>query len=150
MYWNELSARLEMEYRKLDGLELGGLLDPFPRTKEDFAETAGKREHTTGDTVDVAVRIFSTGQPWPELCNDELYFLEQRLFYGWMLASMFAITGTQPKKTGAPTDEWAESEQAILEWLLIDCWRPCGCLLWLDTQVERYVVIAAAFRREQQ
>lgn len=150
MPWADLTVRLEMEWRKLDGSTLLGLLDPFPHTKEEFAETTSKRESTTSGRIDTAAREFASNKSWPKLSNDEIYFLEQRLYYAWLLANVFAATGTRPQKTGVPTDELAENEQAALEWLLIDCWPALGCSMWLDTQVERYAVLAAASQCVQQ
>jgi len=134
--WQELANGLETEWRRLEGVELIESSPLLWQTRDDLIEQARQREAATRDVVDAAVRVFARGWHWPELSDDEKYFLKMRLHFAWRLAQSFV-----PMKASAPQDPSApktlsENALAMLEWLLIDLWPSLSFPIWIETQVQ--------------
>jgi hypothetical protein len=89
---------------------------PLPSDQlRDFVSEAHREHHSE---VDRAILEFAASGCWPSYANDYAYFLAIRLeFANYILIDL--ISGPVPPPQ-AP-------REAILRWLLIDCWMIHGC-----------------------
>ena len=149
MTWEDIANHLEPQWRRFDGSDLPELLTQLPNTDEDFARRAEKLELPSRERIDTVVRQSATASQWPELSSTDQYFVEKRLFYGWMLATNFAASEMQSKMTFVPKFRSKTTLPAALEWLLIDSWVPFGLLMWIHAETFRYYGIVGGTSRGQ-
>ena len=129
MNWNNLTKQLETEWRRFEAAE--SETSHFDAS-ESSPEQSIERESRARSAVDAAIREFARTETWPELSRDERYFLQQRLYYGWLL-----IDSLSPSESGArmflmnPENNGAEN---AFEWLLIVVWPMLGIPMWLEAR----------------
>lgn len=141
MNWEQLAKKVEDEWRRFEGVELDHIVSFLIRSDEDRLQQSRVREQHTRPVVDAAVRLFIKDGAWPSLSHDERYFLQKRLYYGWLLMDNFSSDDSVPKGVSPKTSPAGLSD--ILEWLLIDLWRSLGLPLWLEAQTQYYNGCAA-------
>ena len=136
--WQDLADGLEIEWRRLENVELVETSPLLWHSRDDLIEQARLREHPTRDVVDAAVRVFSRGWHWPELSNDEKYFLKVRLHFAWHLAESFVPPKPSASRRKSAVEGLPETALGMLEWLLIDLWPSLSFPIWMETQVQSY------------
>ena len=137
IYWNNMAERLGAELRRFERDEWNEPLAMVLSSSDQLLQRAKEREQSTRAVIDAAIRVFAQGMPWPELSDDERFFLARRLHYGLLLAESFSPErASHAELHGASLFE--DDERAILEWLLIDLWSTLGFPIWLETQVQYY------------
>jgi hypothetical protein len=127
MNWNNLTKQLEAEWRRFEAAE-------SEASHFDANDPSIERESRARSAVDAAIREFARTKTWPELSRDERYFLQQRLYYGWLL-----MDSLSPSESGSrmflmnPENNGAED---AFEWLLIEVWPMLGIPMWLEAQAQ--------------
>jgi hypothetical protein len=136
--WQELADGLEIEWRRLEDVELVKSSAWLWKTCDDLIERARQREEPTRGVLDAAVRVFARGWHWPELSSDEKYFLKMRLQFAWQLAKSFVpLKSAAPRSPAAPKP-LSEQARSMLEWLLIDLWPSLSFPIWMELQIQTH------------
>ncbi|HHY87032.1 MAG TPA: hypothetical protein GYA07_16085 [Verrucomicrobia bacterium] len=141
MSWRKFAQQLEAEWRRWTPPELEAV-NPFARDPDDLMQQFKERERHSRPMVDAAIRIFVRGGGWPEMSDDERFFLYKRLYYAWLLLDSFSLEETESRKFISPRREQDPSE--VLEWALIDVWPSLGLPLCLEAQAQYYSGCIAA------
>src|SRR5215471_12042557 len=125
MNWLNLTKQLETEWRRFEAV--GGQSHFY--ANELSLEKSIECESRVRPAVDTAIREFARSKTWPELSADERYFLQQRLYYGWLL-----MDSLSPAQSGALmflTNPEDNGDEDAFEWLLIEVWPALGIPAWL-------------------
>jgi hypothetical protein len=127
MTWQECSLLLHNEWKRLDGQPLGVLIRETGERLNEMAPKAATAEQSRRVTLEAAIEKFASERAWPDLPGAELYLLEQRLFYGYMLAFFFA----RHEDKFVPNLPALATDAERIKWLLVDCWNDFGCQIWI-------------------
>ena len=125
MNWHNLTTQLETEWRRLEAVD-------SEQSHFDASERSLEREGRVRPAVDAAIREFTRTKTWPDLSHEERYFLQQRLYYSWLLMDSLSPSGARMFLTN-PEDNGAEDAFA---WLLIEVWPMLGVPMWLESQTQ--------------
>ena len=135
--WQRLANHLKAEWRRFEDAELVDPFSLFLQPSEHQIEKVRQRELPTRAVVDAAVRGYVRGWPWPDLSDDEKFFLKTRLHFAWRMAESFFPE--KAKERFFLPEPLGEDTQRVLEWLLIDVWPSLSFPIWLETQFHYYV-----------
>jgi hypothetical protein len=92
--------------------------DTPPLTRNQLCEFVSEAHREHASAVERAILEFAASGFWPSDASEHAYFLAKRLEFANLIL-MDLISGPVPPPQA--------SREAIMRWLLIDCWMTHGC-----------------------
>src|SRR5687767_8434646 len=99
------------------------------------AQNVVEREQQISDDIDATLGALARQQRWPEISQEESFFVNQRLQFGCHIARVLSTPDKSkpiPRPSILPAAPPEFSTDVQLEWLLIDGWNHEGRRAWQE------------------